>query len=271
MDYRTYAPCAALQPFIKCYWLLLAPAETEPQKQRIIPDGCMEMIFHYGDLYRQYLGDGKAIIQPRSFVFGQITQALDIEPTGLSAIFAVRFQPDGFTAFATMPVAQMENRAVPLHELFGEEGVSLENAIMQAASVEDRISIVETFLIQKLITPESVREWIKSSVEMIMRLNGQMSVEELSDSLQVHRRQMERKFMSVIGLSPKQLAKIIRLQSALRILSAQSNESLTDIAYEGNYYDQAHFIKDFKEFTGVSPKQFYANNLRMSALFIGSE
>ncbi|MFD0878251.1 helix-turn-helix domain-containing protein, partial [Massilia pinisoli] len=52
---------------------------------------------------------------------------------------------------------------------------------------------------------------------------------------------------------------------------AQNSESLTAIAYEGNYYDQAHFIKDFKAFTGVSPKKFYANNLRMSALFIDKE
>lgn len=271
MDYRTYVPCAELQPFIKCYWTLLAPQEAAPQKQRIVPDGCMEMIFHCGDLYKQYLEDGGYLIQPRSFVFGQITQALDIEPTGESAIFSVRFEPDGFTAFAAMPVGQMENRAVPLKELFGEEGISLENDILSATTTEDRISIVEAFLLRKLITPESVREWIKSSVEMIMRLNGQVSVDELSDSLQVHRRQLERKFSTMIGLSPKQLSKIIRLQAALRILSAQNAENLTSVAYEGNYYDQAHFIKDFKEFTGVSPKQFYADNLRMSALFIGAE
>ena len=72
----------------------------------------------------------------------------------------------------------------------------------------------------------------------------------------------------MIGLSPKQLSKVIRLQATLKILSTQNAENLTTIAYECNYYDQAHFIKDFKEFTGMSPKQFYADNLRMSALFI---
>jgi AraC-like DNA-binding protein len=271
MDYKTYTPIAELQPFIKCYWTLFAPAEPQPQKQRIVPDGCMEMIFHCGDLYKQYLTDGTYLIQPESFVFGQITHALDIEPTGESAIFSVRFQPDGFTAFASMPAGQMENRAVPLAELFGEEGVCLEKEIMQADTTEDRIRIVEAFLLRRLITDEAVREWIKSSVEMIVRLKGQISVDDLSDHIQVHRRQLERKFATIIGLSPKQLSKIIRLQAALRILSARSADNLTEVAYESNYYDQAHFIKDFREFTGVSPGQYYADNLRMSALFIESE
>lgn len=268
MDYRTYQPCNELSPFIKCYWTLLAPKEEEPQKQRIVPDGCMEMIFHCGDLYKQYLEDGSYLIQPRSFVFGQITQALDIEPTGESTIFSVRFQPDGFAAFASMPVGQMENRAVPLLELFGEAGICLEKEILESTSAENRIRIIENFLLEKLITPESINQLIKSSVEMILHLGGHVSVDKLSDNLQINRRQLERKFSSIIGLSPKQLSKIIRLQAALKILSAQNAENLTNIAYEGNYYDQAHFIKDFKEFTGVSPKQFYADNLRMSALFI---
>lgn len=268
MDYRTYEPCNELSPFIKCYWTLFAPKEAEPQKQRIVPDGCMEMIFHCGDLYKQYLENGNYLIQPKSFVFGQITQALDIEPTGETAIFSVRFQPDGFTAFASMPVGQMENRAVPLHELFGDEGIIIEKDILQVTIAETRISIIEKFLIEKLITPESINLLIKSSVEMILRLGGQVSVDDLSDSLQINRRKLERKFSTVIGLSPKQLSKIIRLQATLKILSAQNTANLTAIAYEGNYYDQAHFIKDFKEFTGVSPKQFYGDNLRMSALFI---
>lgn len=271
MDYRTYKPCHELSGFIKCYWTLLAPKETEPHKQRIIPDGCMEMIFHCGDLYRQYLADGSSLIQPRSFVFGQITHALDIEPTGETAIFSVRFQPDGFTAFASMPVEQMENRAVPLHELFGEEGIVLEKEILQALATEDRISIIERFLLQKMITPESVNQLVKSSIAMILRLGGQASVDELSENLQINRRQLERKFSTMIGLSPKQLSKIIRLQAALKFLSTQNTENLTTVAYESNYYDQAHFIRDFKEFTGLSPKQFYANSLRMSALFIDND
>jgi transcriptional regulator GlxA family with amidase domain len=70
---------------------------------------------------------------------------------------------------------------------------------------------------------------------------------------------MERKFVKQIGMSPKQLGKVIRLQTALKMLLKQQSGSLTQIAYESEYYDQAHFIKDFKEFTGTNPKDFLNN------------
>jgi AraC-like DNA-binding protein len=271
MNYQTFVPAADLSTFIKCYWTLESPAEANPGIQRIVPDGCMEMIFHYGDLYKQYREDGSFLIQPRCFVFGQITQPLDIEPTGDTGIFAVRFFPDGFTPFATLPLQQMENKAVSLQVLFGNDGVAIENDLLSAATSEARIGIIEKFLLQRLVLPEAIDRIAKSSVEVLMQLNGQLSVGELSDQLNIHRRQLERRFSAVIGLSPKQLAKIIRLQSTLKLLAKKQFTSLTAIAYEGEYYDQAHFIRDFKEFTGMSPKKFYAESLTMSALFSGTE
>jgi AraC-like DNA-binding protein len=196
---------------------------------------------------------------------------LDIEPSGTTGIFATRFYPEGFSPFATIPVTKMENKAVSLETLFGVDGVNLEKAILNAETSGNRINIIETFLLKRLISPESVDRVTKSSVELIMNLNGQLSVDELSVDVKINRRQLERKFSSIIGLSPKQLSKIIRLQSTLKMMAANQFTSLTAVAYEGDYYDQAHFIKDFKEFTGMSPKNFYSSNLKMSSLFIDSE
>src|ERR1043165_4604792 len=122
MDYQTYSPSAELQPFIKCFWTLDADADPSPVKQRVVPDGCMEMIFHYGDLYRQYFEDGSFIVQPRCFVFGQITTFLEIAPTGITGLVSARFHPDGLTPFLTVPVAALENKAVELANLFGDKG-----------------------------------------------------------------------------------------------------------------------------------------------------
>ena len=271
MNYKTFAPHPDLSIFVKCYWTLDFPKEIKPEKQRIVPDGCMEMIFHYGDLYKQHIQNETFIIQPKCFVFGQITHPLDIEPTGETGIFAIRFHPDGFAPFITLPINDMENRAVPLQELFGKKGLHLEEEILNAVSNENRISIIESFLFKILMTPRCINRITKSCVEIILELNGQLSVDELSEQLIIHRRQLERNFSSVIGLSPKQLSKIIRIQSTLKMLVNEQFTSLTSLAYNGNYYDQAHFIKDFKEFTGISPKNFYANNLKMSALFIGTD
>jgi AraC-like DNA-binding protein len=82
------------------------------------------------------------------------------------------------------------------------------------------------------------------------------------------RRQLERKFIRQIGISPKQLGKVVRLQTALKLLLNKRDESLTHIAYESKYYDQAHFIKDFKEFTGINPKEFLESEaMALSSLF----
>lgn len=271
MNYQQYEANEALQPFIKCFWSLDAPASATPEKQRIVPDGCMEMIFHYGDLYQQFYQDGSSINQPRCFVFGQITTPLQIAPTGITGIIAARFQPDGFILFSSYPVQQMENKAIALQQLFGKEALVLEQQVLNASNNEERIQFISTFLYNCLQTPEAGSRITKLSIEALLLSNGQLNVDDLAGQLQINRRQLERRFSSAIGLSPKQLSKFIRLQAALKMMNEKKFTSLTSLAYENGYYDQAHFIKDFKEFTGVSPKEFYADNLMMSALFAGTD
>lgn len=268
MNYQTFEPNQELMTLLKCYWTLESPKEERPQKQTIVPDGCMEMIFHYGDLYRQYHENGSSIIQPRCFVIGQLTRPLEIETTGETGIFSVRFQPQGFLPFASIPIKEMANTAVPLQELFGKEGQEIEQKILTAQSTSERIKLIEAFLLNRLTDSETVDRIVRSTVETILTANGQLSVDELSKHTKVNRRQLERKFSSTIGLSPKQLSKTIRLQATLKLLLNKNFTSLTALAYQGEYYDQAHFIKDFKELTGFTPKEFYQNKLKMTSLFI---
>jgi AraC-like DNA-binding protein len=271
MNYQVFQPAETLAAVVKCFWTLEAKAEKAPEKQRIVPDGCMEMIFHYGDLYQQYITSTTTIIQPRCFVFGQITTTLDIEPTGDTGIFAVRFHPNGFIPFANLPLQQMENKAVALADIFGDDGEQLATTIVTANTSTERIELVSQFLLNKLQTATAVDRLAVACVDLLLASNGQVSVDVLSSQLQVHRRQLERKLSESIGLSPKQLTKIIRLQATLKMMHLEQYTNLTDLAYENGYYDQAHFIKDFKAFTGMSPKQFFKDNLKLSALFIGAD
>jgi AraC-like DNA-binding protein len=271
MNYQTFESNSDLTTLVKCYWTLESEAEDTPEKQTIVPDGCMEMIFHYGDFYRQYTENGNNIIQPKCFVIGQLTRPLEIEPTGETGIFSVRFQPDGFLPFATIPIKEMENTAVSLEKLFGQDGQEIEQQILTASSTAERIKVIETFLLNRLTGNETIDRIVKSTVETILTANGQLTIDELSKQTNISRRQLERKFSSAIGLSPKQLSKTIRLQATLKMLLNKKFTSLTALAYENEYYDQAHFIKDFKELTGLTPKEFYGNNLKMSSLFYGTD
>ena len=246
MNYLTVDPSQELTSFVKCYWTLVSLKEEIPEKQTIVPDGCVEMIFHLGDLYKQYVKNGKSIVQPRSFVIGQLTQPLEIEPTGKTDIFSVRFHPNGFLPFATIPLKEMQNTAVSLEKLFGRDGQEIEEKIRTAQSTSERIQQIQQFLVNRLTSAETIDRIVKLTVETIFLAKGQLSIEELSKQTQTNRRQLERRFSSTIGLSPKQLSKTIRLQTTLKMLLTKQFSSLTALAYENEYYDQAHFIKDFK-------------------------
>ncbi len=271
MKYRTFKPSQKLDAWVKHYWTLESEQERDLNKQTIVPDGCMEMVFHYGDLYKQYRENTESFIQPRCFVIGQLTQPLVIEPTGKTGIFSIRFHPEGFSSFATLSIKEMENTPVSLEILFGERGLELEQFVLKKQSIAERIQHVESFLRTQLTHVTTIDRIVKSTTETILTAHGQLPIIELTKRLEVSRRQLERKFSKAIGLSPKQLSKIIRLQAVLKMVIRKEFTSFTALAYEGDYYDQAHFIKDFKEFTGQTPKEFYGPHLQLSSLFYGMQ
>lgn len=267
MKPKIFEPNNKLTAFVKCYWTLEADKEETPVKNTIVPDGTMKLIFHYGDTYKHHPSDGEIIILPKCFLIGQLTKPYVVEPLGITGTFVVRFHPNGFLPFATIPIKEMENTAVPLSVLFGEEGEEIGNRILNANSTLDRIKLIEHFLLKRLADKKTIDNVVKSTIETILDANGQFSVNEYSLRNNINRRQLTRKFSTTIGLSPKQLAKTIRIQATLKKLLSNEVVKLTDLAYENEYFDQAHFIKDFKEFTGLTPKEFYGDDLKMSLIF----
>ena len=273
MDYQTYQPHPDLESIISCYWTLEVPADKDVQRQRIVPDGTIEMAFILGDDIKRYTSEEEFIIQPRSMVLGQIIDPFYIEPTGTVNTFAIRFYPYGFANFVSVPIKDLAKTETPIEVLFGEEAAKkLEQDIIQATGTEQRIEIIESFLQNKLneqvMVSNIVTNIVRETIDTLLATKGNASITDILKGDLSKRRQLERMFVKQVGVSPKQLGKLIRLQSALKMLLNQEDESLTNIAYSSEYYDQAHFIKDFKEFTGVSPKEFLGNdNMVLSSAF----
>jgi AraC-like DNA-binding protein len=257
MNYQTFQPHSNLESLVKCYWTLEVPAETNAQRQRIIPDGCIEMIFILGEDVKRYTRGDEFIIQPHAMILGQITEPFFVEPTGYVNSFAIRFYPYGFANFISTPIKKLTNKETPIAMLFGKtHSKELEQKIIRAKDTKERIEIIEAFLLDKLNNKATIDSIVKTTIDTMLLTRGGTSINTILKDGLSKRRQLERKFIKQIGISPKQLGKVIRLQTALKMLLNQQSESFTKIAYESEYYDQAHFIKDFKEFTGTTPKEF---------------
>lgn len=269
MNYQTFQPHPDLESLISCYWTLEVPATGDTQRQRIIPDGTIEMAFILGDDIKRYTAEDNFIIQPRSMVLGQTIDPFYIEPTGYVNTFAIRFYPYGFANFVTVPIRTLTNKETPIEMLFEEKTAKkLEQDIIQATDTKQRIEIIELFLLNKLSEQVMVDTIVKTTIDTLLLTKGSTSIRDILKKDVSKRRKLERMFVKQIGISPKQLGKVIRLQSALKMLLNEEWESLTNIAYASEYYDQAHFIKDFKEFTGISPKEFLGNeNMALSSIF----
>lgn len=269
MNYQTYQPHPDLESIIRCYWTLEVPADPQAQKQRIVPDGCIEMAFILGDDIKRYTSKDSFILQPRAMVLGQTVEPFYIKPTGYVDTFAVSFYPYGFANFVTVPIKTLANKETPIEKLFDQKAAKkLTQEIAEATDVTQRIETIEHFLLSRLTEEPMVDHIVRTIIDTLLSTKGSSSISSMLKQDLSKRRQLERNFVKQIGISPKQLGKVIRLQSAIKMMLNKEEETLTSIAYESDYYDQAHFIKDFREFAGVSPKEFLGNeNMTLSSLF----
>lgn len=268
MNYQTYLPSPDLASFVKSYWTLEVFPDGNTGKQRIVPDGCIELAFILGDDIKRYISGSEYIIQPRAMVLGQTVAPFYIQPVGYVYTFAASFYPYGFSNFISEPIKNLKNKETAINELFEEnEAAQLEESIINALDTSERINILEDFLLAKLADESMIENIVKNTVEILFSNNGNISINKIVNGDQSLKRKLERQFLDVAGISPKQLSKLIRLQAALKLLISQE-EALTNIAYTSNYYDQSHFIKDFKEFTGVKPRDFInEKSMALASLF----
>ncbi|WP_235941866.1 DUF6597 domain-containing transcriptional factor [Cyclobacterium roseum] len=162
MNYQTYEPHNDLKSLVSCYWTLEVPKQSEPQKQRIVPDGCIEMAFILGEDIKRYTFENEFILQPRAMVLGQTIEPFYIEPTGFVKTFAVRFYPYGFANFVSEPISNLANKETPINQLFGIENADdFEQKIIKAENTEQRISITKKFLLDRLNDEKTINRIVK--------------------------------------------------------------------------------------------------------------
>ena len=201
MNYQTYKPHKDLESIVKFYWTMEVPFDPKNQKQKIVPDGCIEMTFNFGDKIKRYISETDFIVHPNAMVMGQRTKSFDILPVGNVDTFAICFYPIGFANFVKMPLANLVDSETPISELFGQvEADILEQQMIQAINTRQRIEIVETFLLKILSEKNTISNIVKTTVEALLKTNGTTPINVLLNDDISKRRQLERHFKKQIGI-----------------------------------------------------------------------
>lgn len=266
MDYQIFEPTPELTSHVRYYWNLDSGDDPEPHaRERVFPDGCIELIFNYADLMRKF-EDGRTEIQQRHFIHGQLKKFIELESTGKVGIFSVRFQPAGLQRFIDFDVSDLTEKTMTVAEIWGDEGTHFNAQMLAAKTTQQRIDITESFLLTRLQSGKN-DDTISRCVSEIIASDGGQTIDELSEKFHIGKRHLERKFLSTVGLSQKLFSRIIRFNKALQLIENKDFSTFTSVAHQGGFYDQAHFIRDFKEITGLNPKQYFSENLEMVKFF----
>lgn len=247
-----FKPGIPLMPFIREYLII---ESQEDIVSTIVPDTFMAMAIRIKGNTGVYSNDAFTRI-PSGLISGLTDSVRRVSYTAGSANLIIAFRDGGITAFSKLPAHELFAQSIAAGDIF--PAAELEEAtekIREAITHEARIRQLESFLLNKLHNT-TVDPLIESAVELIREHKGIIRVKDLATALHISQDPFEKKFRSRIGSSPKKFASITRIRNLINNFSSFS--SLTDASYEAGFYDQSHFIREFRHFTGKAPRDFFS-------------
>lgn len=250
MSFTTYIPADILKPFVRSFAI---SENNEAGSYKVLPDTSIVMGFQYS---------GK-------LSYSQNNEAVPLSPAGITGLrdsyrifnnsanthtVLVMFSETGAGMFFNHSMHELFGHSLSLDDLMLRSQMDVVTDQLNEATTDmERINLVEKFLISR-INYKAHDELVNLAVAFIKQQAGNIKIITLAEKLNISQSQFEKRFRKMVGASPKKFASIVRLR---HILTASSpGNSLTELGLDAGYFDQAHFIKDFKSFTGETPEQF---------------
>lgn len=250
MKFEKHFPTERLKPYIK--YFVVSENELE-NEYKVFPSSGLVIGFQYkGKLAN--IKDNELTKLSSAGITG-ITDGYKIFKNSADiGTILVFFTEIGFTHFASNPANELFNLSLSLDAIFDKNSIAeVEEKLAIPNTDKNRISIVEKFLLSQLKDIETDK-LIVEAVKLIYQTNGTIRIKELNEKLFISQSPFEKRFRKVVGTTAKKFASIVRFNTVLDNMN--KTKTLTEICYENNFFDQAHFIKDFKQFTGDTPENF---------------
>ena len=243
MRYQEYAPQPALSHLVRCYWTVRGRTESQvAHVNRVLPDGCMDVIFDLADR-----------AGPQALIIGTMLQARVFEHAGSMDMLGVRFVPGAAPTVLPLTASTLTDTTLDAAEVWPDVAGLLDR-LSTGTDLRQRLQELEAHLMRA----HKGRERAPCAVvgmAHIERARGRLSVERLCRALQVNERTLQRSFAERVGLTPKQAIRVMRFRHALRVLQ-QRNGTLAAVAHACGYADQAHFTREFRELAALSPRAY---------------
>jgi len=265
MRYREQQPHPRLAPLVRCFWSLEgvgAPARVD----RVLPDGHAELVVHCGDLFRRQVASGASLLQPRAFLMGEIDQPFLLQPTGRVSVFGVRLRPGAASVLVPGPAAEWVGRTTTLEDLWSTRGQELAECVGTVAAFGDRVRLAERWLLRVTEGGRPVERRVQAALAALARGDA---LSRATQAAEVGGRHLERLFHVHVGRSPKSMQRLLRFQSATRLLlrGGRRASTLAAVALDCGYSDQAHLTREFRRFAATTPAAFVGDHGGLARVF----
>ena len=231
--------------------------EDKEDKRHIIPffaDGFPGIMFQQ-TRDGMFLEPGHKLLSD-FFLYGQTIHPIELCVDGSYRFIVFQLHPVAAKALTGIDPKTLNDDCYDLHRLESIETKEYTRALHETIDVIAKSEIIARFISQLLLTkvyyPHAT---IVEAIEMIVKNKGKITVKELTTTLNITERTLQRNFIEHVGIPPKKFAKVIQFQASFNQVTAESYSRLTDIVYENGFADQSHFIRDFKKFTGLRPNE----------------
>lgn len=259
-------PSKQLSKLVKHY-LFIESNTKDDKKFQLFSDGNTGIVFSFKNRLSMDIGDSSTVgASPVAFLYGQISKFRNVFSLNDTKLLIIVFHPHAMSQLLNIPAHVLNDEIIVLKELFGTDSEELTDKLFESHTAQDQIELIEAFLF-KIFAKSlfSIQPAVIASVELIIQKNGIVNLDQLVSLTGYSKSRIEHKFTETIGLTPKNYAKIVKLNTYLKILRDEENVKIIHAAYEAGYYDHSHAFKDFKRITGITPTQ-YAQKLNPLAL-----